>query len=516
MHNNFYFLRQLSRELDARLKGTVVSECFSQSKDELVIRFETHDEPFFIKASLLPNFSCLSFPENFQRARKNSVDLFEGLIGQRLNHVHQFENERAFALEFGESITLLFKMHGNLSNILLYKNNEVIQLFKNSLQADTGIILQNLDRIIDWRYESFVANEHRLQAHYFTFGKMVWYALDEQHFEKKSITEKWEAIQEVKRILESPVYYISKFNTGVSLTLLPVGEIIKEHREAMTAVTDFYYSYSQTAAFVREKQTHLSSLKATLQNCESYRDKTFAKLAELESDNNYKVWADLLMANLHAIPPRAEKVTLSNFYHHDLPTEIKLKKDFSPQKNAEIFYRKAKNQHIELDRLQKAIQNKEQEINSIRKKIGMLESATDLKTLRATTAELQLSKEKEKQPEILPYHAFEFQGYKIWVGRNAQSNDQLTLKYSFKEDLWLHAKDVAGSHVIIKYQSGKSFPRDVIERAAQLAAYNSKRKNESLCPVIVTPKKFVRKRKGDPAGVVVVEREDVIMVEPKK
>ncbi len=102
------------------------------------------------------------------------------------------------------------------------------------------------------------------------------------------------------------------------------------------------------------------------------------------------------------------------------------------------------------------------------------------------------------------------------MGKNAAGNDELTLKYSFKEDLWLHVKDVAGSHVIIKYQAGKKFPKDVIERAAQLAAYNSKRKNETLCPVVVTPKKFVRKRKGDPPGAVVVEREEVIMVEPAK
>jgi predicted ribosome quality control (RQC) complex YloA/Tae2 family protein len=115
----------------------------------------------------------------------------------------------------------------------------------------------------------------------------------------------------------------------------------------------------------------------------------------------------------------------------------------------------------------------------------------------------------------LPYHEFEFQGFKIWVGKNAISNDQLTLKYSHKEDLWLHARDVAGSHVIIKYQSGKPFPKTVIERAAQLAAYNSKRKTDTLCPVAYTPRKYVRKRKGDPAGAVIVEREEVIMVEPK-
>jgi predicted ribosome quality control (RQC) complex YloA/Tae2 family protein len=75
---------------------------------------------------------------------------------------------------------------------------------------------------------------------------------------------------------------------------------------------------------------------------------------------------------------------------------------------------------------------------------------------------------------------------------------------------------VSGSHVIVKHQAGRAFPKDVIEFAASLAAFNSKRKTESLCPVVVTPKKFVRKRKGDPPGMVVVEREEVVMVTPAK
>jgi len=123
---------------------------------------------------------------------------------------------------------------------------------------------------------------------------------------------------------------------------------------------------------------------------------------------------------------------------------------------------------------------------------------------------------KEKRNSTIPYHEFEYKGFKIWVGKNAVSNDSLTQRYAFKEDLWLHAKDVAGSHVLIKYQAGKPFPKDVVERAAELAAYYSKRKNESLCPVSVTPKKFVRKRKGDPVGAVVVERENVMMVTPRE
>jgi predicted ribosome quality control (RQC) complex YloA/Tae2 family protein len=101
------------------------------------------------------------------------------------------------------------------------------------------------------------------------------------------------------------------------------------------------------------------------------------------------------------------------------------------------------------------------------------------------------------------------------VGKNARNNDLLTQKHTHKEDLWLHAKDVSGSHVVLKHRSGKPFPEDVIEIAAELAAYYSRRKRDSLCPVSYTPKKYVRKPKGAEPGAVVLEREKVLLVQPR-
>jgi predicted ribosome quality control (RQC) complex YloA/Tae2 family protein len=179
-----------------------------------------------------------------------------------------------------------------------------------------------------------------------------------------------------------------------------------------------------------------------------------------------------------------------------------------------VFYRKAKNKQIEINKLKESLTQKEGEIVKLNEWIDSCEQTDELNELRKIRADAGLDKKQHGQVENLPFHEFEFKGYKILVGRNAEANDKLTLKYSYKDDLWLHAKDVAGSHVLIKHQSGKDFPKDVIEYAAGLAAYNSKRKNESLCPVAFTQKKYVRKRKGDPAGMVVVEREEVILVEP--
>jgi predicted ribosome quality control (RQC) complex YloA/Tae2 family protein len=237
-------------------------------------------------------------------------------------------------------------------------------------------------------------------------------------------------------------------------------------------------------------------------------EKSREQLKKLDGDSHWHTWADLIMANLQLIKKGSERFKAEGF--DGQPVDIPLKKNLNAQQNAEAYYHKGKNIHREVQVLKEALLKKENELAALQLlKLG-IESATDVKSLRHI---LHDAPEAAEQPS-LPYREIEFHGFTIRIGKNAAANDELTLKYSFKEDLWLHAKDVAGSHVLIKHRAGKPFPNDVIERAAELAAYYSKRKNDSLCPVAVTPKKFVRKRKGDPDGAVVVEREKVLLVKP--
>ena len=516
MHNNFYFLRQVSKALESRLTGSVVSECFSQSKDELMLRFETRDRPFMIRASLLPDISCLSFPENFQRARKNSVDLLPEVIGRRVTGVTQFRNERSFALRLSDDLDILFKMHGNRTNVVLFQQGRVSGLFRNNLAADRNLSLASLDRDIDWSYAAYPEGAHNLRTAYFTFGKVVWKYLDDGGFFTKSREAQWESLQLLLRQLETPSYYITLIEEKPVLSLLKTGEIKQVFHDPLAAANEFYHFFTHRYAFTREKRSLLGALRARLVAGESYCEKTAGRLAEVKRDEQYRLWGDLVMANLHAIPPGSEKVVLENFYGDQQPVEIRLKKELTPQKNAEIFYRKAKNRHMEIERLESAIRMKEEELDRLRSKIAGVEAVADLRSLRAMSAEDRPEAQAAKAATVLPYREFIFRDYRIWVGRNAQSNDILTRDFGHKDDLWLHAKDVSGSHVLIKYQAGKNFPRDVVEFAASLAARNSRRKNETLCPVVVTPKKFVRKRKGDPPGMVVVEREEVVMVEPAR
>lgn len=492
----------------------VISECFSQSKDELIIRFETKKNPFFIKINVQPAFSCISFPEKFERARKNSVDLFQNLIGQKVVSLRQFKNERSFSLNLTEETTLLFKMHGNRSNIIILQRQFVVDQFQKNIDSDANINLDEFDRPIDFTVEAFRQNQSNLSNYYFTLGKLVWRYLESFGFSSKSLGDRWALFQETISILENPSFLITEIDNRIHLSLLPIGTISKKLTDPIEAANEFYYAYTNTTARTSQKSHLTSALTSKIAANKNYIKKNQEKLHDLEVSQRYKVWADLIMANLHSIKPNTSQVELPNFYDDNKITSIKLRPELTPQKNAETFYRKSKNQQIEIDKLTEAIQRKTIEIKNLEEKIKLIQETDDLKLLKQFDAHQQVEIKQRTGPS-LPYREVIFKDYKIWIGRDAENNDELTLKYSFKEDLWLHAKDVAGSHVLLKYQAGKNFPKDVIERAAQLAAFYSKRKNETLCPVAVTPKKFVRKRKGDPAGLVVVEREEVIMVEPK-
>jgi hypothetical protein len=92
----------------------------------------------------------------------------------KVKSVRQFENERSFAIELANELSIVFKMHGGQSNILLFKENHVKEIFRNRIEADLTLTYNQIERTIDWSKEAFIANHSKLQSHYFTFGKLVW------------------------------------------------------------------------------------------------------------------------------------------------------------------------------------------------------------------------------------------------------------------------------------------------------------------------------------------------------
>ena len=511
MHHNFYFLKHLSKALYQVLDGYTLVEAFSQNKDELILAFLKGRDEFYIKASLGNKLNMISFPTEFARARKNSIDLFQELIDLKVTGVRQFLNERSYCLQFDSGYSLLFKMHGNRSNIILFQGDQIIRMFNNKMKNDLQISLENLDRPIDQSFEAY--QSQGLRSTYPTFDKKIHQELAEREYKETLEKSQYDIVQGLLADLEPPFYVYSDETSPPFLSLFQTEkQLVTKSSDPIRISNELFYSYTKEY-FLKTEQTKLiSAIDSNIKKSYNYIQKSTRKLKNLQETARHEEIANIIMANLHNIPSQQKEVVLNDFYTNQ-EIKIKLNPSLTPQKNAENYYRKAKNQKIEVETLSSNIEKKEAQILELESQKELIEAAGSMKELRKL-GNLPAKSVQKANKEDLPFRKLKVDDWEIWIGKSAKNNDELTLKHANKDDLWLHAKDVSGSHVVIKQKPGLKYPEPIIEKAAQLAAYYSKRKTDSLCPVIFTPKKYVRKPKGMAPGQVIVDREQVVLVEP--
>lgn len=522
MQNNYYFLKHLSCKLNEILSGFTLIECFSQNKDELVLHFSNQKNPaqhFYIKAFLSSSFSCLSFPNDYKRANSNTVDLFAVLIGIKIVEIVQHLNERAFTINFSNHFQLTFKMFGNKSNIILFKNGYSDSIFQSKYTADNRLKIRQLDRDINLTFQEFEANEYNIEKTIPTLGRQQADYIKSQYisnFPNSALNTDhfWDFALGVISNFSKPLFYISNINNVPTLSLIQLENTAQSFNDPILALNYFFLNYSKTEGIAKEKNRLINEVESRISKLKKSVIEITNRLNKFNEGASNEEIANILMANLHTIPERAEKIELFDFYRNR-NISINLKPDLNPQKNAEGYYRKAKNERIEIDILEKKVIGIEANIENLNKNLVKINETGELKLLRKFTNNSELEPNKNRNEIEIPFKVIEMEGWQIWIGKNASNNDLLTQKYAKKDDLWLHARDVAGSHVIIRNRSGKVFPKNIIERAAELAAYYSKRKTDTICSVTVTPKKYVRKPKNTAAGKVIVDKEETLLVAPK-
>lgn len=133
----------------------------------------------------------------------------------------------------------------------------------------------------------------------------------------------------------------------------------------------------------------------------------------------------------------------------------------------------------------------------------------------APAPETQLERQAAARAPARPFRTYRSSGgLEIWVGRGAASNDTLTFHESSPRDVWLHARDAAGAHVVLRWSRDEPPPARDLEEAGVLAAWHSKSRGSGLVPVDWTRRKYVRKAKGGTPGLVLVQRSETIFVKP--
>jgi predicted ribosome quality control (RQC) complex YloA/Tae2 family protein len=517
MHTNYYFLRQLAPALTERLRGYRVASCFSQEKDELVIGLlSDKGQEFWLKAQLGAAFPALALPETFQRARQNSVDLLPELLGLTVAEVTAWLQDRVLQISFAENgATLAFKLYGPRPNAIFHPAaGAPAQLFHQRYTADAELAPTDASAALPP-----LSATGKLPP---TLADLpARYLREQRGYDPAPLETKQRLAQELLAELESPAhYYLIQLDGRTRLSLLPLGDILQTlpGSDPIGALRRFVPLALGRRALETERRQLRQLLERRADEAGTSAQMARQRLHALAHEAGYRHRADLIMAHLHEIKPGAAQLEVVDFYTNE-PVVIKLKPLEKPQRTAENLYRKAKNQQIEERQLSERITRRETEALQTLELLEELDTQPTLLELRHLRAwrkqhGLDPSAAPAKASTELPFKVFEDRGFTILVGRNAANNDLLTQKYAHKDDLWLHAKDVTGSHVVIRHRAGQPVPEPVIAHAAQLAGWYSRRQHDSLCPVTVTPKKFVRKPKGALPGQVVVERERVVLVVP--
>jgi predicted ribosome quality control (RQC) complex YloA/Tae2 family protein len=309
---------------------------------------------------------------------------------------------------------------------------------------------------------------------------------------------------------------------------------IKQYEELVRAVEfdsisellDTFYKTRDMHERMRQKSADLVKLLSN--NIERVSKKLVIlnkTLSDSENKAKYKIYGDLLMANLYALEQGQKEAEVINYYEDNAPTvKIQLDPQFTPSQNAQRYYKKynkAKTAEVEAA---KQITSAKSDLEYLESTLAAVETADTESDLNAIRAELiaegyihrKINQKKQKQAASKPMHFVSSDGFDIYVGKSNSQNDYLTLKFANSSDLWFHTKNIHGSHTVIKLGLDKDVPKSTVTEAAQIAAYYSKGRNSSQVPVDFTQIKNVKKPNGAKPGMVIYDNYNTIYVTPKE
>ncbi|MDE5764419.1 MAG: NFACT family protein [Ruminococcus sp.] len=285
---------------------------------------------------------------------------------------------------------------------------------------------------------------------------------------------------------------------------------------------DYFYYERDRAVRTKQRANDLFRLLVNLTERTERRigvQKT--ELAECAEKEYFRLCGDVISANMWRIRKGDDSLTAENFYEEDNP-EIKIELDVrkTPSQNAQYYYSEYKKCVTAEEKLAVQIRKGEEELqylDSVFDSLTRADSENDIIQLRLELREqgyIKSGGSKVKPPKALPPIEYKSSdGYTILVGRNNRQNDQLTLKFAEKSDIWLHTQNITGSHVIIVTDGGTP-PDRTVEEAAVIAAVNSKGRNSDLVPVDYCLARYVKKPSGAKPGKVIFTNYSTAFVRP--
>ena len=294
--------------------------------------------------------------------------------------------------------------------------------------------------------------------------------------------------------------------------------------EDMNGAANEFYFMRDRYARMRDRSSSITKVVTNnLRRAEKKLDLLQREVKQAADRDKFRIYGELISANIYRIEKGDTELITQNFYdENQADITIPLDNKLSPSKNAERYftkYKKAKNTEIYASGQIEITLREIEYLDSVLYSVTNAKTPRDLGEIRAELIAAGYikgdngKKKREKQTQTGSPMEFSYKGYTIYVGRNNVQNDYLTLRMSRSNDLWLHTKNIPGSHTLVKYM-GEEYPNEVIEKAAQIAAFYSKGRNSSYVEVDYCPVSHVKKPSGAKAGMVIYEGYSTALVKP--
>ena len=305
--------------------------------------------------------------------------------------------------------------------------------------------------------------------------------------------------------------------------ILQYGQSVKRvYFNSLSELTERVYAERDRKERIKSFANDLVKLVNTLLSRISkkilVRQKEQEKCVDCEK---WRIFGELLKANLHAIDRGQPYVDVQNYYDPELKTvRIPLNVALTPAQNAQHYFKEYKrccNAEAVLGRLIDESKEELKYIESVADELNRAMTVADLTEIKSEligAGYLRARNDRKKQPK--PAAPLEFKspdGYRVLVGRNNRQNDELTLKIADDSDMWFHTKNIPGSHVIV-FCNGEELPYSTVLFAASLAANHSKAAGSSSVPVDYTRVKYVKKPSGAKPGMVIYKTNKTVYITP--
>lgn len=556
--------------LDAR-----VSQIHQPNRDELVIALRTKNGNKKLLVSSRANSPRICFTEhsieNPATPPMLCMLLRKRLGGAKLVDVRQIELERIMFLDFiatnelGDKVrlTLCVEIMGKYSNIILIdENDNIVDALKrvDFTMSTQRLVLPNIkyelppkqDKlcILECSGRDIVEKaintpaEMRLSKALLSamqgvspiITRELEYMVGVDSNRELTVIDKLKLIEKVDKLKEyivsgekSPTMMIKPEGKPFDISFMDImqyGEMASKKRflDFSTLLDSFYYERDK-AERMKVKGQDLLRL------CSNIQDKLCRKIAVQEKElkdslnrDKLRKKGDLLQANMYKMVRGQSFIDVEDYYDNNKIVRIKLSPTLNPSQNVQKYYkdyRRAKTRE-EMLTVQIAKAKAElQYISAVQESLGRAESERELTEIRQELVDEGYLKNRNpkgrnKALKLLPPKEYtSSDGFTIYVGRNNKQNDKLTLKTARNYDMWLHTKDIPGSHVIIVSDNREITDTAILE-AASLAAYNSKAKESDNVPVDYTIVKNVSKPSGAKPGMVIYVNNKTVYVTPKE